>query len=552
MRRPLAAWTALVKADLNSLRRSWLLWGWVIVLALWEFVNLGTALLGSKIVPVPASLVLTRHLVPFLLLWSIAIIVLSAGSVSLETDIVADSILSRACTRTQYILAKLASRVSVILGIYALSSGIAGYCAWRYAASDVTWLTVVTGIGIVGMAVLLLVSFGVFLSVLLNNTTYSILGLFLIWYVAGTIFTFAGAEYLAPVSLQRNLPRILKDSRAPKVLRGSATPSSITIVFSKDVDAQKAETVDNYSIQCPADEKHVAETAAYDQADRTVLLGGLELPAGKTAKVIVSGITDAAGNDVDPSADFVKATVTGTGKKRGEETKGGSRLVEARAAAATLLDEGTAAGDGSAGAARKGAGTAGADTGAGAVPDRTAGSAADGDTAAGKDGPPTDASGTADPGAGKRGKTETTPDSGDDKRAAGKGTSGGPAPEVTQCTATTSSVKVFFKGDLEPKDAERPRNYVIESPVGKTHAARAAVYQRGAHAVVLSGLTLTPDDPVKVTVKNIKGANGKLISRRRNAATYSSVTTWKYALGFGIPALLFALGAVLAFSRRDL
>jgi len=57
---------------------------------------------------------------------------------------------------------------------------------------------------------------------------------------------------------------------------------------------------------------------------------------------------------------------------------------------------------------------------------------------------------------------------------------------------------------------------------------------------------------VKVTVKNITNLHGGKIDPRHNSATFSEVQNWKYLVGFGVPALLFACVGVGWFSWRDL
>ncbi len=301
--------TALLKADLVALSRSWVLRGWLIALALTEFWVLTTSISANKVVPVPASTILAGSLQLYLFVWSTFIIVLSAGSVSLEADMIADSILCRACTRTQYIVSKIASRALVILGAYAVFSGIAGYATWRYAATDMTVATMLTGIGIVAMAVFLLVALGVMMSVVFNNTIVSCVGLLLLWYVASPVFAFIGFDYLSPASLTRTLPLILKDPSAPQVVQCTATASSVTVAFSKDMRAERAEDVSAYAVECPSGTMLTPQTAVYDKPRTSVVLSGLTLPAGETVKVTVRGVTDTGGNEVSPAADSATATV---------------------------------------------------------------------------------------------------------------------------------------------------------------------------------------------------------------------------------------------------
>ena len=108
-------------------------------------------------------------------------------------------------------------------------------------------------------------------------------------------------------------------------------------------------------------------------------------------------------------------------------------------------------------------------------------------------------------------------------------------PRVVQCTAAVSSLKVDFSEDMDPKDAETVEKYIIENPSGQTQSAIAAVYNAATRTVLLSGLHLSLDDPIKVTVRNVRDRHGNPISSRANSAVYSEVTLWKYVLGFGNP-----------------
>ena len=105
---------------------------------------------------------------------------------------------------------------------------------------------------------------------------------------------------------------------------------------------------------------------------------------------------------------------------------------------------------------------------------------------------------------------------------------------------------------MDHQDTETVENYIIENPSGRQHHAIAAVYNASTRNVLLSGLQFSLDDPIKVTVRNVKDMHGNPISSRENSAVYSEVTVWKYVLGFGIPTILVSLLAIVWFSRRDL
>lgn len=303
------AWTALFKTELQALTRSWVVRGWLIALVLTELFTLAITVPKNGGSTVPASSLITANLMLFLFAWSVVIIVLGAGSVSLESDVISDSILSRPCTRTQFISAKFASRVLVVLGVYFIATAIAGFSAWRYGANDMTITTLATGVGVVALAVLFLLSLGIMFSVLFNNTVTAVASLLLIWYVATQIFGAVGADYLSPQSLARNLPRMLKDANAVQLADGVATHSGITLTFSKPLDAQSAEQPANYAIESPEGTVYSAESAVYDKPALSVVLSGLSLPPGTKLKVTSRNITDAGGMAVSPAANSVELEV---------------------------------------------------------------------------------------------------------------------------------------------------------------------------------------------------------------------------------------------------
>jgi hypothetical protein len=113
-------------------------------------------------------------------------------------------------------------------------------------------------------------------------------------------------------------------------------------------------------------------------------------------------------------------------------------------------------------------------------------------------------------------------------------------------------VRITFSKEMDPKDAEVVAHYIIENPPGHTQPARAATYSPGSNTVLLSGLKLSLDSMVKVTVKDVTDSHGNAIGTRGNSATYADVTTWKYLLGLGVPTLVFAMVAAFGFSKRDL
>jgi hypothetical protein len=125
-------------------------------------------------------------------------------------------------------------------------------------------------------------------------------------------------------------------------------------------------------------------------------------------------------------------------------------------------------------------------------------------------------------------------------------------PRVTHVKATRTTASVTFSQDMDPVEAEELGNYTVESPLGTTRLPTTATYDPSQKTVLLSGLSFAPGDPVKVTAENLTARGGAEIDPRHNSETFSEVQNWKYLVGFGVPALLFALLGVVWFSWRDL
>ena len=104
----LAPFWAIVQADLRSLFRSRITYGWLLAAVFLELVTT----LGSRAHGTTSSVV-SSGLSDFIYIWSLVIIGLTASSVSSEAGELADSIMSKSVTRLDYVLAKFASRIGV-------------------------------------------------------------------------------------------------------------------------------------------------------------------------------------------------------------------------------------------------------------------------------------------------------------------------------------------------------------------------------------------------------------------------------------------------------
>jgi ABC-2 type transport system permease protein len=196
---------ALMEADLvNSIARSWAVRGWLGLMALQAIVTVPSSTGDSTAADALAGLLGT-----FPLIWSLFIIVNTSGAVSSESGVVADSILSKSVTRYEYILAKMASRLVMVIGAYLLITLPSAYLVYRYGIGDLSTGGVVWGVVVVGMMLVLLTSLSIALSTLFNRTMVAMIGAWGVWYAAGAITALFQVEFLSPLDIVEALPATL-------------------------------------------------------------------------------------------------------------------------------------------------------------------------------------------------------------------------------------------------------------------------------------------------------------------------------------------------------
>ncbi len=218
---------ALLEADLISLTRSWVVRIWLGLTAVLALVTV----LSAPSDGLPASEALSNLLATYPLIWSTFAIVVSGGAVASEAGVVADSILSKAVTRYEYILAKMTSRLITVLGLYLVVILPAAYLIPRYTQNDLTTRGVVWAVVLVGMILVLLTNLGVTFSTLFNRTLVAVVVVWLLWYAASAIFALLEVQYLSPVNIIEGLPAVLQGHYAvadqQRVLAGFGLPSLV-------------------------------------------------------------------------------------------------------------------------------------------------------------------------------------------------------------------------------------------------------------------------------------------------------------------------------------
>jgi ABC-type transport system involved in multi-copper enzyme maturation permease subunit len=197
------AFLAILRYDLGQLARSWLLRIWVLLLVGPAFFLIVVASTEGELASETLGAYLGAVLAP---LSGVAVAVLAAAAVSGESGIVSDSILSRSVTRSEYLWAKIVSRLGVTLAVYLVVVVPFAYFVTRYAVSDVTIGGVTVGVLMVGALLGFLAAFGLALSTVMRNVLMAVLVVLLLLVASGVALQFLGLSWMSTTAVLNDLP----------------------------------------------------------------------------------------------------------------------------------------------------------------------------------------------------------------------------------------------------------------------------------------------------------------------------------------------------------
>ena len=197
---------AVLTNDLRSMIRSWLVRIWLILIAAQSLFMIAVSLDEETTV----AETLAGYLGLFPLVWSTVVIIVSGGAVSSESGVVADSILSKAITRTEYVAAKLTSRLMVVLGAFLAATVPVSYIITENATGPLDNAGLRWAFILVGLMLTLLTCLSVAFSALFNRTMVAIVLVWFAWYIAGSVTALFNADYLSPLAIIDNLPTLIE------------------------------------------------------------------------------------------------------------------------------------------------------------------------------------------------------------------------------------------------------------------------------------------------------------------------------------------------------
>ena len=206
------AYLAILRYDVGQLARSWIARLWfplLIAPALFLVVVAGTE---NERASETMAIYISAVLLP---ISALAIAVLTSSAVSAELNVIADGILSRSVTRSEYLWAKITARLGFALGVYLLVMLPFSYLIIRYAAPDTSIAGVVVGILVVGVLLMFLGSLGIALSTILSNTLLAVLTVLLAVIASGVVLQFLGLHWMSATAVINELPRTFRGETPP-------------------------------------------------------------------------------------------------------------------------------------------------------------------------------------------------------------------------------------------------------------------------------------------------------------------------------------------------
>jgi len=200
-----APFLAIMQADLESLFKSKITYGWLIAAVFMQVIRV----LSTSPFTI-TSRIITEGLSDFIYIWSMFIIGLAASAVASESGEFADSIMSKSVKRYDYILAKFASHTIHTIVVYSAITAVLVGASSKMVTNDYEIYGLIAATLFVALTLIMLTSMGVALSTILPNTVIAIIALLVVWYSMTFFFPLLDLESLSPSNIINQLPDIIQ------------------------------------------------------------------------------------------------------------------------------------------------------------------------------------------------------------------------------------------------------------------------------------------------------------------------------------------------------
>ena len=227
------AFLAILQYDFIQLTRSWILRIWLLLLIapaiFWVVVANSRTELASETM----AFYVTTTLAP---ISALAVAIISSGAISGEAGIISDSILSRSVTRTEYVAAKIISRIGFTLIVYTIVVILFTYLMFRFAANDASLAGVTLGWFVLASLLTFLAALGIAMSIIMSNVLTAVLTVLLTVVLSGAVLQFVGLSWMSTTAVINQLPQTFRGETAVweqiRVLGGFSMLSILTLIGS--------------------------------------------------------------------------------------------------------------------------------------------------------------------------------------------------------------------------------------------------------------------------------------------------------------------------------
>ena len=205
------AFLAILRYDLLQLTQSWVSRIWIPMLLAPAFFLVVVAATENEL----ASETLAAYLIAVLMpLSALAVAVLTSGAIAGEAQIIADGILSRSVTRTEFVSAKIVSRLGFALAVYLLVMLPFSYLIIRYAESDISYAGLLAGLLTAALLLTFLGALGLTLSTVMTNVMVSVVVLLFVVLVSGLLLQFLGLSWMSTTAVLTELAPTIRGETA--------------------------------------------------------------------------------------------------------------------------------------------------------------------------------------------------------------------------------------------------------------------------------------------------------------------------------------------------
>ena len=205
------AFLAILRYDLLQLTQSWVSRIWIPMLIAPALFLVVVAATENEL----ASETLAAYVIAVLMpLSALAVAVLTSGAIAGEAQIIADGILSRSVTRTEFVSAKIVSRLGFALAVYLLVMLPFSCLIIRYSESDISYAGLLAALLTAALLLMFLGALGLTLSTVMPNVMVSVVVLLFVVLVSGLLLQFLGLSWMSTTAVLAELAPTIRGETA--------------------------------------------------------------------------------------------------------------------------------------------------------------------------------------------------------------------------------------------------------------------------------------------------------------------------------------------------